>query len=145
MSRHVSKADEATSWRRTTALASGDSHHSKQQHGGSGYGGHQRPSTADSALHPHHHQQPEPSRPVQKDFSAAEAHSLLDKRWADVTQQGLQPACQCNLGGSSNDNGSTTGQAAMQRDGNAAQSKPGFLEALQEAVKVNSADAAWDD
>ena len=127
MSRHMSKADEATSWRRTTALpAETGSGGGGSGGGGGGKGGgyhqhpqhhqhlqHQRPATADPSLIHHQGARPaglESKPPLPKDFSAVEASALLERRWVEVQQQqGLQPTCQCssssggNTGASNND------------------------------------------
>jgi hypothetical protein len=76
-------------------------------------------------------------------FSPDEAQQLLEKRWSEVTAQGLQPTCQCS-------STSSKEEAAVSADGSSAgdsSSKAGssFLAALEAAVKVNSADGAWDD
>lgn len=164
MSRHVSKADEATSWRRSTALPA-EHHHSTaaaggyQQHGASH---HHRSQSAEPTVHAasrqHHHtpMQPlEPIKAVPASFSPDEAQQLLDKRWAEVTAQGLQPTCQCSSSISSQgdeaasppaaaDGGSKEGGSAA---GAGCSSKPSsnFLEQLAAAVKVSSADGAWDE
>lgn len=143
MSRHVSKADEATSWRRTTALTSND-HHSSKQAGGYH---HHRSQSAEPTVHAasrqqHYaaHQPLEPHKPTPAHFSAEEAQQLLEKRWSEVTAQGLQPACQCsNSKEDEKEDGSSKGASSSSEGGS------GFLQALQAAVKVNSADAAWDD
>jgi hypothetical protein len=133
-----SKADEASNWRRTTALQRGGD--SSQPSTQGGHPPHQRPATADVALlHASSRGAQEPAqKPLPRDFSAADAQGLLDKRWAEVmAQQGVGPATpQCSAG-----QGSEAGAAAA----GAADGSSGFLEALQKAVKSKSADAAWDD
>lgn len=140
MSRHMSKADEATSWRRTTALTPNEYSSSKS----GGY--HQRPASAGPTVHAasksgqHLLQQLEPSRqPAPTLFSPEEARMLLEKRWSEVCEQGLQPTSQCN-----GDNSIPDRPASAAADGQS-NGETGFLQALQKAVKVNSADAAWDD
>jgi hypothetical protein len=79
-------------------------------------------------------------------FSPDEAQQLLEKRWSEVTAQGLQPTCQCSTTSSKE-------EVAVSADGSSAggdsssSSKAGrsFLAALEAAVKVSSADGAWDD
>lgn len=88
----------------------------------------------------------EPIKSVPASFSPDEAQQLLDKRWAEVMAQGLQPTCQCSSISSQGDEAAATAAAA---DGGSAagSSKPSsnFLEQLAAAVKVTSADGAWDD
>lgn len=148
----MSKADEATSWRRSTALPSGH-HHSAAggyQHGPSH---HHRSQSAEPTVHAasrqHHHTPMQPLEPIKSvpaSFSPDEAQQLLDKRWAEVMAQGLQPTCQCSSISSQGDEAAATAAAA---DGGSAagSSKPSsnFLEQLAAAVKVTSADGAWDD
>lgn len=149
MSRHVSKADEATSWRRSTALPS--DHHSSKA---GGYqhppAHHHRSQSAEPTVHAarqHHHaaMQPlEPPKPMPATFSPDEAQQLLEKRWSEVTAQGLQPTCQCSSTSSKEEaavaaDGSSTGGDSSSKAGSS------FLAALEAAVKINSADGAWDD
>lgn len=94
----------------------------------------------------------EPIRAVPASFNPDEAQQLLDKRWAEVLAQGLQPVCQCSNTSSQGDgaaapaaaDGGSGEDGAAGSDGS---SKPSstFLEQLAAAVKVNSADGAWDD
>jgi hypothetical protein len=82
----------------------------------------------------------EPHKQAPAYFSADEAHELLEKRWSEVTAQGLQPTCQCSSkADEAADGGITPG------DGSSSKASSAFLAALQDAVKVNSADGAWDD
>lgn len=151
MSRHVSKADEASSWRRTTALPREQKQPSAggyQQHPG---GHHHRSQSAEPTVHAagrHHHlggMQPlEPVKAVPATFCAEEALHNLERRWLEVTSQGLQPTCQCSstskedaaADGSSSSSTAAKGSSTAGSD---------FLAALQAACKVKSADAAWDD
>lgn len=156
MSRHVSKADEATSWRRTTALPR--EQQQKQGSGGGYLGGgahHHRSQSAEPTVHAagrQHHlggMQPlEPHKAVPTAFCADEALQNLERRWLEVTSQGLQPTCQCSSTSKGEDDAATAAAAAdgsSTAAGEGSSTAAGFLAALEAACKVNSADAAWDD
>lgn len=160
MSRHMSKADEATSWRRTTALpADSQQHHStskgfsqQQQHHAAAPHHHHRAHSAEPTVaahsRAHHHsihQSLEPARPIPTAFSADEAQQLLEKRWEEVTAQGHLPTCQCSSSSKAGGDAAAAEAAADGQGGSSGSTAGGFLAALQAAVKVNSADAAWDD
>jgi hypothetical protein len=98
----------------------------------------------------------EPIRAVPASFNPDEAQQLLDKRWAEVLAQGLHPVCQCSNTSSQGEEAAAPAAAAAADGGSGGEdgaaggngsSKPSsnFLEQLAAAVKVNSADGAWDD
>lgn len=86
----------------------------------------------------------EPHKQAPAYFSADEAHELLEKRWSEVTAQGLQPTCQCSSNSSKVDEAAVDGSNTP-GDSSGSKASSAFLAALQDAVKVNSADGAWDD
>jgi hypothetical protein len=103
-------------------------------------------------------QQPPPMRqPVPASFNVVEAQALLDHRWTDICQQGLQPACQCK------DRGTAADAAGAAADGEELAGKhvSKFLQDLKAAADSRqasapdsrqpvvadsrTADGAWDD
>jgi hypothetical protein len=82
-------------------------------------------------------------QPVPSTFNVVEAQALLDHRWTDICQQGLQPACQCKDNAAADD-AAAVGAAA---DGDEHAGKHGskFLQGLKAAADSRTADAAWDD
>jgi hypothetical protein len=140
MIRHVSKADEATSWRRAggppssaAAAALSDRQAFAQQLAMAQAAHINRPASA-----PQHLAEQLAAPVVPLVFSAVEAQSLLDRRWAEVTEAGLQPTCIC-------DGSSAPQPAAADGDAGAAAAAAGFLAELHKAVKATSADTAWEE
>jgi hypothetical protein len=86
-------------------------------------------------------QQPPMRQPVPSSFNVVEAQALLDHRWTDICQQGLQPACQCK------EKAADDAAATVAADGEEHAGKHGskFLQELKAAADSRTADAAWDD
>jgi hypothetical protein len=106
-------------------------------------------------------QQPPPMRqPVPASFNVVEAQALLDHRWTDICQQGLQLACQCKDKAATDD---AAGAADAAADGEdlAGKQASKFLQDLKAAADSrqaaapdsrqaavadsSTADGAWDD
>lgn len=87
-------------------------------------------------------QQIRPAMPA--GFNVVEAQALLDHRWTDICQQGLQPTCTCKEEAAAEDAAAAAGAAA---GGEELAGKHGskFLQELKAAADSRTADGAWDD
>jgi hypothetical protein len=86
----------------------------------------------------------EPVKAVPATFCAEEALHNLERRWLEITSQGLQPTCQCSSI-SKGEDAAADGSSSTAAAGGSSTAGSDFLAALQAACKVKSADAAWDD